>query len=159
MIEIRQGDVEAFRFASRGKVILKDGKIAGYSIPSYRVLLSSRVVDFVVILLSLLCYVKRVSSLQLVPILWVVQAVHAAIKISVLWKPIRLNPNRTFDVITPRVSLQVEHTAFMVSLIFLCTLSLHESDGYMSFLWILVMLVCIALLAYSGLSHGSYQRL
>lgn len=56
MLEIRQGAIEAFRFASRGKVVLKEVKIAGDSIPSDRALLLSRVVDFAVLLVLVLWF-------------------------------------------------------------------------------------------------------
>lgn len=159
MIEIKQGDIEAFRFASSSKVLLKEGRIAGYSIPSEKALLLSRVVDFVVIFLALLSYFKRAPSPQIVSILWVIQVIHAAIKISILWKPVRMNSSRPIEVLPPRMALQVEHTGFLTSLIFLSTLSLHDSSGYLDYLWMLITSICAVLLVYSGISRRNFERL
>lgn len=71
-----------------------------------------------------------------------------------------MNANRTIEVVAPRRLLRSEHTFFLVSLNLLTFTSINYSRGYMFFPWMLVQLVVIALLFYSGLlGRGAFQKL
>lgn len=155
MLELKQGSVEAFRFGSWGSVALREGRIAGFRIPSERTLRVGRYASLVVLLLSLACFAAGSVHPRLLQALWVVQAAHLFVKVAVLWKPVRMDVSRPFETSKPRVSLQVEHNGYLVSVGFLSLLSLKASPGH-DWIWIALMLVSSAALVYSGWVRGRF---
>jgi hypothetical protein len=148
----------AFRFPSWGTVRLKKGRPAGYTIPGFWPLFVSRYTNVIVILLSLLYYLKRLITPHLVEGLLVLQTLHLVIKLVFLWKPVYMNDERPIEVLDPPFALAVEHMSFLASVTFLVLQVLHNTYGFLGWVWSLVVLICVAASLYTATNRSSWKR-
>jgi hypothetical protein len=157
MIELKQGSIEAFRFDSWRKPVLRHGGIAGYTIPGGVPLAISRYVDIAVLLLTLGCFLEPPAPKALLMGLWIVEAAHLLVKTTLLWRPVRMDESRPVEILAPRLALRVEHAGFLISIIFLSAVSLQASAGY-GWTWIAVMLVAAFMFVRSSPIRAARNR-
>lgn len=145
MIELKQGNVEAFRFNIRKASKPRTGRIAAFRVPSDRALFVSRYLDAAVLVLALIFFFRAADHLRLFEALWSVQMAHLVVKFAWVWKPVRIDISRPYETRPPRFTLAVEHSGFLVTL---CTLEMvfivHDVGS--DLLWMVLATITIVLM-------------
>ncbi|QWT21540.1 hypothetical protein KPL74_05925 [Bacillus sp. NP157] len=115
MIEFDVGDEAFFRFSNRQPVAGKDGLVEVFRVPSARVLLASRGVDFLVLIVFLAGFASHADRFTYSAVLLGVQVVHAAVKVRTWWRPVRVERTTLQDPRAARQTLQFEHTSYLTT--------------------------------------------
>ncbi|KGI77087.1 hypothetical protein [Oleiagrimonas soli] len=115
MVELQQGNIEAFAFRSWGRVRVKPGRHVGYRIPGERALFVSRMINFCVLLCVIGLFVVQRPETAVVEVLLTVQGVHLLVKATWWWKPVYMDATRPLVVRPPRFTLDGEWIGYLAS--------------------------------------------
>jgi general stress protein CsbA len=128
MLELKIGQQAFFLFSNRVPREDASGNVRLYRVPQKIMLTAGRYVDLLVLLTLIFAQFQPDKKYQIAVWMFAVQALHLLIKTATYWRPCKVPAARLTSTHGARVTLQSEHSGFLISAsMILNTLITHAS--------------------------------